>query len=152
MTIHIQQVQAFKVSGLQVRTCNADERDNATAKIGLLWGQFSAQQLPVRLPHQTESARVIGAYSNYESDATGSFDVTAGMAVSAPAPDMSTIDIEEGRYLVFPCKGEMPKAVIEGWQKVWSYFENQPERRRRYRTDFEEYLSMQEALIYIGIE
>ena len=152
MQTRIEEVKAFQVSGLQVRTCNANEHDPATARIAPLWGQFSARQLPVSLPGQTEHAKVVGVYSNYESDATGAFDVTAGLTVSAPAEGMATVNIEAGTYLVFECPGDMPQAIIQGWGRVWQHFQNKGGQERLYRTDFELYSGPQEAAIYIGIK
>ncbi len=152
MQTRIEQVPAFLASGLQVRTRNADERDTSTARIGPLWGQFFEQQLPVNLPGQTDNPKIMGIYSNYESDATGAFDVTAGLTVSTPAPDMNTVTIEAGTYLVFPCEGQKPMAIIEGRGRVWATFENNAATPLLYRTDFEEYLGPQQAAIYIGIQ
>ncbi|MFZ6656330.1 GyrI-like domain-containing protein [Undibacterium sp. TJN19] len=156
MKTRILEVGRFQVSGLKVRTRNADETGNATAKIGPLWGLFFAQQLNEKMPGKTADSKVYGVYSNYEFDASGAFDVTAGMAVNQAADkassDYSNVVIEPGSYLVFECEGELPKAVIDGWADVWSYFEKNPAQRRRFKTDFEEYRGPQQVAIYIGIE
>lgn len=145
-------VTSFTVSGLSVRTRNSDEFNLTTAKIGPLWAQFFSQQCPEKIPGQTPVARMLGVYSGYESDATGAFDVTAGMAVQSAAPELASIQIEAGRYLVFECEGGLPAAVIQGWGQVWTYFQSHSEHRRRFGTDFEDYLSPSTVAIYIGIE
>ena len=57
-----------------------------------------------------------------------------------------------GLYLKFSAKGEMPQAIIDGWGKVWAYFEDPSiDERRAYEIDFEVYTSADEAEIYIGV-
>lgn len=148
----IVEISSFQISGLQVRTRNADEADNAKGKIGPLWGQFFAKNLPETLPAKIGDGKIYGVYSNYESDANGLFNVTAGVAVMAASAELANISIAGGRYMVFECQGEMPAAIIEGWGKVWSYFANSTEHQRLYLTDFEEYQGATQAAIYIGIK
>jgi len=145
-------VDSFQISGLQVRTRNADEADNAKGKIGPLWGQFFARNLPETLPGKIGDGKIYGVYSNYESDASGLFDVTAGVAVISAPADFASISIAAGRYMVFNCEGEMPAAIIEGWGRVWSNFSSGAVHERLYLTDFEEYQGPQQAAIYIGIK
>ncbi|WP_295749259.1 GyrI-like domain-containing protein [Undibacterium sp.] len=152
MTRKILDLASFTVSGLAVRTRNSDEFNPATAKIGTMWAQFFSQQYPEKIPGQTPVARMLGVYSGYESDASGAFDVTAGMAVETTSPELATIEIQAGRYLAFECEGVMPAAVIQGWAQVWTYFQTNSQHQRRFATDFEDYLSPQKVLIYIGIE
>ncbi|MCH8621201.1 GyrI-like domain-containing protein [Undibacterium sp. TS12] len=152
MQTKIININSFQISGLQVRTRNADEADNAKGKIGPLWGQFFARNLPETLPTRTGDGKIYGVYSHYESDASGLFDVTAGVAVMAASAELANITIAAGRYMVFECVGDMPAAIIEGWGKVWSYFSNSTEYQRCYLTDFEEYQGPQQATIYIGIK
>lgn len=152
MSTKIININSFQISGLQVRTRNADEADNDKGKIGPLWGQFFARNLPATLPARTGDGKIYGVYSNYESDASGLFDVTAGVAVMAASAEFANITIAAGRYMVFDCEGDMPAAIIEGWGKVWSYFSNGTEHQRCYLTDFEEYQGPQQAAIYIGIK
>ncbi|BBB63443.1 AraC family transcriptional regulator [Undibacterium sp. KW1] len=146
------EISGFQISGLQVRTRNADEADNATGKIAPLWGQFFARNLPETLPAKTGDGKIYGVYSNYENDANGLFNVTAGVGVMAASAELANVSIAAGRYMVFECEGEMPAAIIEGWGKVWSYFSGQTEYQRSYLTDFEEYQGPTQAAIYIGIK
>lgn len=152
MQTKIVTVDSFQISGLQIRTRNADEADNAKGKIGPLWGQFFSRSLPETLPGKTGDGKIYGVYSNYESDASGLFDVTAGVAVTSAPADFASVNIAAGRYMVFNCEGEMPAAIIEGWSKVWSYFSSGAAHERLYLTDFEEYQGPQQAAIYIGIK
>jgi predicted transcriptional regulator YdeE len=144
-------VAPFSVSGLKTRTCNSAEQTNETAKIGPMWGRFYSEQLFERIAPQQPASAVYGVYSGYESDASGAFDVTAGIAVTTPAQGYETISVEEGQYLVFEGKGPMPDAVIDAWQRIWSYFAANPQIQRRYATDFERYTAEQAVAVYIGI-
>jgi predicted transcriptional regulator YdeE len=144
-------VAPFTVSGLQVRTYNNAEQSAETAKIGPMWGRFYSEGLMDRIAPQPPGSPVYGVYCGYESDASGTFDVTAGMAVEKPAPGYETINIEGGRYLVFEGSGPMPDAVINAWQFIWNYFETNPQAKRRFATDFEAYTGPESVAVHIGI-
>jgi predicted transcriptional regulator YdeE len=90
-------------------------------------------------------------YSNYESDASGPFDVTAGVAVAAPAAEFKTIEVQGGQYLVFEAKGPMPGCVIEAWGQIWAWFNENPQTKRKFATDFEAYTGPDSVAVHIGI-
>ena len=141
-------VSSLTIKGLHVRTNNANEIDRETQKIAPLWERFYDEVLPTL----QEGATVYGVYHNYESDANGAYDVTVGTDTLELTEHMQEVTIEEGRYLVFPIKGEFPKAIIEGWKQVWAYVEDPSiDERRAYETDFERYISEDEAQIVIGV-
>ncbi|NWB92580.1 GyrI-like domain-containing protein [Pseudomonas agarici] len=144
------EVAAFQVSGPRVRTCNQDEQQASTARIGGLWGGFFADDLAERIANRQPESPVYGVYSGYESDASGYFDVSAAVAVTAPAPGYPTLEVQAGPYLVFAGQGAMPQTVIEIWQAIWSYFEQHP-GQRRFATDFEAYTGPDSVAVYIGI-
>ena len=146
-----QQVAAVRVSGLKVRTRNADEAQPSSAKIGPMWQRFFAEGLYQTIPGKQLESPVYGVYSGYESDARGLFDVTAGVATLAPATGFESLVIEPGRYLVFEARGPMPQAIISTWQRVWDYFEQPGVEARAFVTDFEMYPADDVALVYIGI-
>lgn len=137
---------AFTVAGLTVRTTNRAESDPAAARIGGLWQRFFAEHV-MDLPHRTVDDRNFGVYANYESDAHGAFDVTAGVAVSQGG----AVQVPAGDYLVFTGKGEMPQAVVGAWQRIWAYFDAHPEVRRRYLADFEAYTSPTDVTVWVGV-
>jgi len=142
------ELQSVKVKGLKVRTINADEMNQDTQKIAPLWGRFFDEVMPTL----SEDARVYGVYHHYESDANGAFDVTVGADVLEVTEEMKEVTLEEGRYLMFPVKGELPQAIIDTWQQVWAYFKDPSiDERRAYETDFEKYISEDEVEIYIGV-
>lgn len=150
-SIQEQHVEAVRVSGLRIRTRNADEMTPSSAKIGPMWQRFFSEALYEKIPGKLPATPVYGVYSGYESDATGAFDVTAGVATAAPAAGFESLVIEPGRYLVFEARGQMPDAIIRAWQQVWTYFQQPGAPARAFATDFEAYQAQDLALIYIGI-
>jgi len=139
-------VTAKTIFGQQTRTQNTDEMNEEKQKIAPLWGRFSTEILP-KLKEGTE---LYGVYCNYESDAHGMYDVLVGSETSLEGLD--SVTLEEGRYLRFPVKGEMPEAVVDTWMNIWAYFEDPSiDERRAYETDFEHYISESEAYVYIGV-
>jgi predicted transcriptional regulator YdeE len=145
------EVSGFTVSGLTVRTKNSDEFNPATAKIAGTWGRFFTEGLPAKIPHQLTGSPVYGVYSGYESDATGFYDLTAGMAVSQGNSDFSTVTVEAGTYLQFTATGLMPAAVIHAWGQVWAYFAENPQIARRFGSDYEAYTGTDQVKVCIGI-
>ena len=142
------ELESKTITGLQVRTKNADEMNPATQKIAPLWGRFFQEVLPTL----GEGSTVYGVYHNYESDVHGGFDVLVGADTLRVTDEMKSITLEAGKYLMFPVKGELPQAIIDTWMKVWAYFEDPSiDERRSYETDFELYKSADEVEIYIGV-
>jgi predicted transcriptional regulator YdeE len=139
--------EAFSVAGLSTRTCNQDERDPHSARIGKLWGRFF-DECAYEAPNRIGDMRLYGVYSGYEADEHGAFDITAGVAV---AGEPATVRIEAGDYLVFSGQGEMPQMVLALWQSIWQYFEAHPEIQRTYRSDFESYDGPYQVDIHIGV-
>jgi len=108
-----------KISGISIRTTNANEMNPETAKIGALYQQFDKN---VSVDYKN-GARVYGVYFNYESDASGEFSVLSGAdQVETSNISLEEITLPDGKYLVFEATGEMPHAVIETWGKIWAYF------------------------------
>ena len=143
-----QHLESIAVAGLTARTTNGAESDPSTAHLAALWGRFFAENVMQTTPNRSPDPRNFGVYSGYESDASGAFDVTAGVAVT----DGATVTIEAGDYLVFKAEGAVPMSVIAAWQRVWQYFEDHPDIKRRHATDFEAYSSPTQAAVYIGVE
>jgi predicted transcriptional regulator YdeE len=152
MDVKLREVQPFSVSGLQVRTRNAAEQQPDTARIGPMWERFFVEDIFDKIAHKQPDSFMYGVYSNYESDASGHFDVTAGVAVTAPSEGFAQIQVEGGDYLVFSAKGAMPDSVIQAWGFIWAYFEGNPQVRRKFATDFEVYTGPESVAVYIGIQ
>ena len=142
------EVHSKTIIGLQVRTKNTEELNPETQKIAPLWGRFFHEMLPTL----GEGATVYGVYHNYESDATGEFDVLVGADALAVTAEMKSVELQAGKYLMFPVKGELPQAIIDTWMQIWAYFEDPSiDEKRAYEMDFELYKSADEVEIYIGV-
>ncbi|STQ91185.1 GyrI-like domain-containing protein [Iodobacter fluviatilis] len=144
------EVSGFTVAGISVRTKNSDEFNPTTARIARLWQQFFSENLVEKIPDRLENSPVYGVYSGFESDANGFYDLTAGVSVHQSS-DFTPVTIQPGSYLVFEGVGPMPGAVIQAWGQVWAYFEQNPQIKRSYQSDFESYIGPAEVHIYIGV-
>lgn len=145
------QVQSFIVSGLSERTRNDDEFEPQTAKLPKLWERFYNQDIVN--PQEQADLPIFGVYSNYDSDVTEFYTVTAGIEIknNRLLPEFNSITIQAGNYLVFENRGSMPQAIIKTWQEIWQYFSSPIQFRRTYVTDFEMYKNSEECAVYIGI-
>jgi predicted transcriptional regulator YdeE len=142
-------IESKTVYGLKVRTSNSSEQDPKSAKIGDLWKVFYKRIFM----NIEQPSMAYGVYTNYESDHNGDFDIVAAVESPRDKSDLSKLDLKSGTYLVFENEGQMPEAIIEAWQDVWSFFSNKEcEYTRAYQTDFETYTDDKSVKIYIGIK
>ncbi len=148
------QITPFKVSGIGIRTANRDEIPTTPySKIPDLWKAFFCDNIAASIDERIPDTPIYGAYTNYESDQHGYFDLVAGVKVADNAPEpMQTIEIEGGDYLMFPCGNEMPQAIIDGWQEIYAYFDGETPYQRRFSTDFEQYVGDNDVSIYIAVQ
>ena len=148
MQPQLQRHEGFNIAGLTVRTSNRAENDPHSARISQLWTRFFDERVYAVTPNRVDDMRLYGVYSAYESDARGAFDLTTGVAVSGGP---SAVKVEAGDYLVFSGQGQMPQMVLALWESIWQYFEQHPEIRRSYRSDFEAYSGPDQVAIHIGV-
>ncbi|WP_299490455.1 GyrI-like domain-containing protein [uncultured Shewanella sp.] len=157
--MRIEYIDAFTLIGLSVRTKNVFELTPKTAKVAPLWNEFSR----ICLPLLAASPKLYGAYTAYESDASGEYDLIAcadGLNLKQLEPVLSqteytqqSVTIEAGKYLIFSAKGKMPHTIIQLWGEVWRYFNAYDcEHVRLFKTDFEYYKADNEVEIAIGVE
>jgi len=146
-------IEEFVIYGLSTRTCNANEMDAKTAKIGQLWQDFTKQ---VEVDFKN-GERAYGVYYNYKSDANGDFNVLAGTSKSHL--NLEQVTIQKGRYLVFENQATSAndmarvQAVIQTWGQIWQYFaDGHTGYKRTFTTDFEHYKNPTVIAIYIAIE
>lgn len=147
-------IERITIVGITERTKNEDEFNPNTARLPGLWERFFSENLSQKISKDNSNPLIYGVYSDYESDASGLYTVTAGVDVPHDllSTQFDTIIISGGDYLVFTNRGSMPKAIIETWQAVWQYFAENTEKKRAYKTDFEVYTSSEECAVYIGIK
>ncbi len=135
------EVPAFTVIGATVRTTNGDEMSGSSGKIGPLWNQFmhgGDKAIPGVIDQDTTYA----VYTNYESDATGAYDLILGRSVhpdQKPPTGMKSIHVPAAHYLVFTAAGNSPDAIKAAWGNVYDYFARHTERLRAFTVDFEQY-------------
>ena len=144
-------VREKTIHGLCTRTNNATEMNPQTGKIPGLWQTFD-QTVPVDYKN---GERVYGVYFQYESDYNGDFTVLAGFdgAQYPSTAQLTSITLQEGKYLVFKRQGNMPDIAIEAWTDVWNYFcEQNAVHQRLYTTDFEFYPSGNDIEVHIAIK
>lgn len=140
----LKRIESIKIYGFSARTKNSDEFNEKTAKIPSLWQRFCESSLI----NQTDN---FGVYSNYESDASGLYTVTAGVLNPLNEVGIEEIIIESGQYLVFEKEGPIPEIVHQTWQEIWDYFSHRKLNQRNFLTDFEFYNAKDRVAIYIGI-
>ena len=137
------------IYGLKARTTNEDEMNPKKQQIGSLWQNFFENIMPT---FGETPPPLYGVYANYESDAQGEFDVLVGAEEVGSSEGRESIILEEGTYLCFPAKGELPQSVIDTWGEIWAYFSDEHCKEvRTYKSDYELYLSENVAEIYIGV-
>jgi len=129
MEHRIETVQPFEAVGIQIRTSNA----RAMETIGALWGRFFAEGIAAKVPGRTDD-RILGLYSQYESDHNGEYNLLVGCATnSAETPaGMARVKVAGGKYAVITARGEMPMALIAAWISIWN-----SDLKRAFTQDFE---------------
>lgn len=137
--------------GISARTNNS--APDMGMKIGALWNDFYGKNIYESINGKT-SGKSLCIYTNYESDYTGDYDAVVACEADGNAEqsgDLKKFIIPAGKYAKFVVKGDVQKAVMEFWQKLWE--ENLD---RSYKCDFEEYqnadMENAEIHIYIGLK
>ena len=145
----------IKLIGVEVRTTNKQEMDPATGKIPGLWGRFFQEQIAEKIPNKKPGGVLLGVYTKYESDYTSPYSLIVGAEVNsldAVPEGLTGLTIPAGKYLVFVAEGPMPRALIETWTHIWSYFSDTSSYQRAYTTDYEVHQSNDKADICIAIK
>ena len=142
------------ITGISVRTSNEIESNPKKAVLPAFWDRFFEEDILDQIPGKIPNTPIYGVYSNYGSNKKGSYSVTAGVEAFDPEMEQNGFDlikIEAGDYLLFKGHGPMPGVVADTWQVVWNYFSKNREFKRRFKTDFELYVTQESVEIYIGI-
>jgi predicted transcriptional regulator YdeE len=144
----------IKLIGIETRTDNAREADPAAAGIPALWQKFLREDLLAKIPDRVNGA-LLGAYTRYAGDHTGSYTLIVGTEVKSLAsvpPGMTGLIIPNGHYLVFTAEGPMPKALIDTWAEVWKHFSENTRYQRSFATDYEVHAGTDRAEIHISLK
>ncbi|MGH9408126.1 MAG: GyrI-like domain-containing protein [Vicinamibacterales bacterium] len=134
--------RSIRVAGLAVRTVNASEMSESTAKIPGLWSRYMQSGWSDRLGSAGAAGPTMAVYSDYASDLNGPYRLLVGRELLVGAPDpqgVESVEIPAGPYLLFSFRGAMPRVVMDGWRRVWTHFEERRKLQRAYTADFEAY-------------
>lgn len=145
----VREVENLMVAGLSTITNNENESNPETAKIVKLWQDYDEKNIYGATFNKSKKFDMYGVYSDYVSDEKGDYKVTVAVEVTKPKNAMV---IKDQRYLVFKNSGEIPEIVIQTWQEILEYFENEAKYERAFTTDFEKYSKENEIEIYISIK
>ncbi len=149
MNTAVRIIDKLMLSGLSTITNNENEMNPESAKIMQLWEDYQDKNILGSTFNKSKKFDMYGVYSDYTSDVTGDYKVTVGVEVTKPK---NAIVVENQRYLVFSKEGELPDIVVDCWQDIWAYFEEDSEYERAYTVDFEKYSKENSIEIYISIK
>lgn len=138
---------------ITIRTNNSPA---GTAQIAQLWEAVMSGKVPL-LAQVAAGEFPIARYSNYESDATGAYDLTILLADAARVEQLEG-DAARGAFRRYEASGkDVAACVTEAWQQVW-HDEKAGILQRAYTQDFEvstpaEYTAdgMARCTLYIAI-
>ena len=143
METRIEERDGFTLMGSSIKTSNLNEANPTTMKIPGHWQKFTQEGNLRTLAPLATSGALMGLYSGYETDHTGTYDLTIGTTVSEtekPIAGMRLIKVPSSRYVVFTTRpGKIPDVIIEGWKYIWDFFDSNDVYVRSYTGDFEVY-------------
>ena len=145
----VTRIRKLMISGINTITNNELEMSEENGKIASLWEEYFEKDIYKKTFDKSKSDFMYGVYSNYESDITGNYKVTVGVEVTKPK---NALVIEDKKYLVFTKQGELPMIVVESWEEIWDYFDNNSTYERAFEIDFEKYAKEDEVEIYVSIK
>ena len=132
--------KGFRVAGRAARTSGAAEAGLTDARIPALWEAHRSAGGAGGLPGAMDSQVSVAVYSDYEADHLGRYTVLVGAPVTVapdPVAELDVVEVPDASFLLFTARGSMPVALVETWQRVWSYFDGDGPYQRAYTADFE---------------
>lgn len=152
----------IKLVGITSRTNNASELNTETAQIETTMHNFFSKRLQDKIQNRKNPGTVFAIYTNYENDMNGDYTYFLGEEVlifSKIEKDFETLTIPPQTYAKFTSNpDQMPKVVIDMWQKIWKMNHIDLGGERAYTADFEIYDERSKDFnktivdIYIGIK
>ncbi|GII87205.1 hypothetical protein Ssi03_51950 [Sphaerisporangium siamense] len=127
------------VAGYAVRTTNAAEADPSRALLPGLWSRAGVPGAFAHVPGRVDD-NLYAVLTDYESDHQGAFTQVVGVAIRTAAglPEgMVAVRVPGVHCLKLEAHGPMPQALIEAWQRIWSYTEGGGIPPRAFSTDLE---------------
>ena len=129
-------LKSFKIIGISTKTSNLN--GEAARDLSKLWGQFINENVPAKISNKLGD-EIYAIYTDYESDYQGKYTCLIGVKVDSLNEIPNGLlgrSFDGGRFQKFIAKGEMPQAVVEKWQEIWS---KDATLNRSYTADFEVY-------------
>jgi predicted transcriptional regulator YdeE len=132
---------SMKLIGITAGPTDNQKEMQGEGVIPQLWGRFTAEQIPAKVPNQTGSGQIIAAYYNIESDDRGPYSFFIGMEVSSfdEVPEgMTSLEVPADQYLEVSTKtGSFQTIGMEAWMWIWSSEELR--KSRTFGVDIEVY-------------
>ena len=131
--------KGFRVAGRGARTSGTAEASLTEARIPELWERHRSGGGPGGIPNAMDPAVSVSVYTDYASDHLGAYTVLVGAPVTTPkvSGPLESVDVPDGSFLLFTATGSMPVALVETWQRIWSFFDGDSPYERAFTTDFE---------------
>jgi predicted transcriptional regulator YdeE len=155
-------LKEINLVGVSVRTNNALEMDESSAKIGNTLGNYFSNGVASTIANRVKLNVTYCVYCDYESDEKGFYTYFVGEEVSDfkdVDDSLDTLVIPKQNYAKFNVgPGVMPQVCISAWQDIWRMSYNDFGGNRAYIADFEVYderaSDMGNAVfdIYIGLK
>lgn len=143
----IEQKQAIKVVGLELRTSNAQAFDTIPSH----WQKFYVDAVLDRIPNKV-SDDVFAVYTNFANPGQnneGTYSLIIGAQVNSldgVPPDLATTVIPESKRQVFQVEAGHPEQVGAKWQEIW-----EAPLDKAFVADYEHYRASGEIAIHIGV-
>lgn len=134
----------IKLVGVFVRTNNQAEMKPDLAKIPGNFQNYFQNSLFNKIKHRSKPFVTYSVYTEYESNEFGEYTHFIGEEVTAFTDQDATlfkmITVPKNKYCKFTTeRGQMPKNVIDLWDKIWKMTEIDFKGKRNFLADFEIY-------------
>lgn len=111
---------SYVLGSITIRTNNSQEGMKRTADI---WQDVASGKLPILFDsdhHFQQGISPISRYSNYESDESGSYDLSI-MGVTADFFQGMEMAVAAGSYQKYEATGDdLGSCAVAAWNRVWS--------------------------------
>lgn len=132
----MQNIESFKIIGVSITSNNNNGK--AATDLAQLWEHFFKENISQKVLNKT-SEDIFTIYTDYESNYKGNYLAIIGFQVESLANIPEGLigkELDGGKYKKFTAKGNIPAAIVETWQTIWSRDEY---LNRKYSADFEVY-------------
>lgn len=152
-------VSAFQVIGVAVRTTNAKEHAG-NGEIPKLWQRVMQEDLVDKIPDRADQHLVV-VNTNYASDQNGEYDYILGSRVTS-AKDVPegfvTVTVPAGKYAVVDSEKGPPQEILpKVWRRIWAMSPAELGGTRAFKADYEVYPAEMngqdtQVTIYLGLK